>query len=90
MYRRDMVLAVGGYHAAFKHCEDLDLWLRLASCTRLGNLPERLIRYRHYAEQVSSRHATIQQIGAAVALLVLLLMPSRRTRRRRAAARALR
>ncbi len=69
MYRREVVLAVGGYHAAFKHCEDLDLWLRLASCTRIGNLPERLIRYRHYADQVSSRHATVQQIGAAVARL---------------------
>lgn len=67
MYRRDLVLSVGGYHAAFRHCEDLDLWLRLASVTRLCSLPERLIRYRHYPEQVSSRHATEQQIGAAIA-----------------------
>ena len=67
MYRRDVVLSVGGYHAAFKHCEDLDLWLRLASVTKLGNLTDTLIRYRHYADQVSSRHATEQQIGAAVA-----------------------
>ncbi len=66
MYRRAPVLAVGGYHKAFRHCEDLDLWLRLASVTRLGNLPERLVQYRHYPEQVSSRHATEQQIGAAV------------------------
>ncbi len=69
MFRRDLVLSVGGYHAAFKHCEDLDLWLRLASVTKLGSIPEALIRYRHYADQVSSRHATEQQIGAAVAKL---------------------
>jgi glycosyltransferase involved in cell wall biosynthesis len=69
MYRRDVVLSVGGYHAAFKHCEDLDLWLRLASVTHIGNLPERLIRYRHYAGQVSSRHATQQGLGAAIAKL---------------------
>ena len=67
MFRREVVLAVGGYHAAFRHCEDLDLWLRLATATRIGNLAEPLIRYRHYADQVSSRHATEQQIGAAVA-----------------------
>jgi hypothetical protein len=67
MYRRAVVLAVGGYHTAFRHCEDFDLWLRLASVTRLCSLPEQLIRYRHYPEQVSSRHATVQQIGAAVA-----------------------
>ncbi|HZU62171.1 MAG TPA: glycosyltransferase, partial [Novosphingobium sp.] len=69
MMRRDVVLAVGGYHAAFHHCEDLDLWLRLASLTRIANLPEPLLRYRHYADQVSSRHATQQQVGAAVARL---------------------
>ena len=67
MYRRDIVCAQGGYHAAFLHCEDLDLWLRLASVTRIANIPMRLIRYRHYAGQVSKKYATVQQIGAAVA-----------------------
>lgn len=69
MYRREIVRSVGGYHAAFRHCEDLDLWLRLASVTRLGNIPERLVRYRHYAGQVSNRHAFEQQVGAAVSRL---------------------
>ena len=69
MYRRDVVLSVGGYHAAFRHCEDFDLWLRLASVTKLANIPERLVRYRRYPGQVSSRHATEQQIGTAVAQL---------------------
>jgi glycosyltransferase involved in cell wall biosynthesis len=69
MFRRDIVLQVGGYHAAFRHCEDLDLWLRLASITQLGTMPEHLLRYRHYADQVSSRHATEQQVGAAIARL---------------------
>lgn len=69
MYRRDTVLSVGGYHAAYRHCEDLDLWLRLAGVTRIGNLPERLLRYRHYEGQVSNRHATEQAYGAAIARL---------------------
>jgi glycosyltransferase involved in cell wall biosynthesis len=68
MFRRDIVLAVGGYHAAFRHCEDYDLWLRLGEVTRLGNIPERLLRYRRYPDQVSSRHAMELQIGTAVAL----------------------
>lgn len=67
MYRRDLVRAVGGYHAAFRHCEDLDLWLRLSGRTRFANLPERLIAYRRHEAQVSSRHALEQQTGAAVA-----------------------
>ncbi|WP_082826276.1 glycosyltransferase [Croceicoccus estronivorus] len=67
MMRREVVLAAGGYHAAFRHCEDLDLWLRLASMTKLASIPEHLLLYRHYAGQVSSRHAVEQQIGAAIA-----------------------
>lgn len=67
IYRRDLVLAQGGYHAAFRHCEDFDLWLRLASVTRIANIPQRLIRYRHYLGQVSKRYATEQQVGAAIA-----------------------
>lgn len=67
MYRRDAVLGAGGYHAAFQHCEDFDLWLRLASATRLANLPERLLQYRHYAGQISARHTLEQQTGAAIA-----------------------
>jgi hypothetical protein len=66
MFRRDLVRSVGGYHSAFRHCEDLDLWLRLASVTEIVSLPERLLRYRHYGQQVSSRHATEQQVNAAV------------------------
>lgn len=69
MYRRDLVLSVGGYHAAFRHCEDLDLWLRLSSITKLGSLPDTLIAYRRYPAQVSRRHATEQLVGAAVAHL---------------------
>lgn len=67
MYRRDIVLDAGGYHAAFRHCEDFDLWLRLAHRTRIANLPERLLHYRHYAGQVSNRHAVEQQTGTAIA-----------------------
>lgn len=67
MMRRDVVRAVGGYHRAFRHCEDYDLWLRLAQHTKLCSLPERLIKYRHSDNQVSNRHIVVQQIGAAVA-----------------------
>lgn len=66
MMRVAPVRAVGGYHAAFRHCEDYDLWLRLAGVTKLGSLPRRLLRYRHTDSQISNRHAFEQQLGAAV------------------------
>jgi hypothetical protein len=67
MFRAEVVRAVGGYHAAFRHCEDLDLWLRLAGRTRLANVPERLLRYRRSDSQVSKRFSTEQTIGSVVA-----------------------
>lgn len=69
MMRRALVTSVGGYRAAYRHCEDYDLWLRLDERTRMTNLPERLLRYRYSATQVSHRHVLAQHYGAAVARL---------------------
>jgi len=69
MYRRDIVRAVGGYHAAFRHCEDYDLWLRLANATKLANVPQRLLKYRRHSGQVTLQHATDVHFGAEIAYL---------------------
>ena len=68
-YRRDLVQEAGGYHPAFRHCEDLDLWLRLASRTYIANLSDRLIQYRRSADQISNQHSATQHYGAAIAFL---------------------
>ena len=65
--RRDVVLQVAGYHAAFKHCEDYDLWLRLLSVTKLANLPEKLMLYRRHEAQVTESHRAEQLMNAALA-----------------------
>ena len=69
MIRHDLLTAVGGYRAAYRHCEDYDLWLRLAERTHMANLPERLLLYRYSDTQVSQRHVLAQHYGAAVARL---------------------
>ncbi|MEJ8631118.1 hypothetical protein P0F65_17345 [Sphingomonas sp. I4] len=69
MMRRDLVRTVGGYRAAYRHCEDYDLWLRLAERTHMANLPDRLLYYRYSPTQVSNRHVMAQHYGAAVARL---------------------
>ena len=66
MIAREAMLGVDGYHPAYKHCEDHDLWLRLAEHTRLANLPEELLAYRVYPEQVSHRHLVEQAANAAI------------------------
>ena len=67
MMRRDAVRLVGGYHRAYRHCEDYDLWLRLSEHVAMANLPDRLLLYRQSADQVSKTHALTQRIGAAIA-----------------------
>lgn len=69
MMRRDVVQSVGGYHAAYLHCEDYDLWLRLANRTKMCSLPERLIRYRHSPGQISTKYLVTQQVGVAISKL---------------------
>ena len=40
MFRRDAYLRAGGYRAAFRYAQDLDLWIRLARLGRIVVLPE--------------------------------------------------
>lgn len=60
--------AVGGYRAAFRHCEDLDLWLRLARVGKIANLPDQLLGYRIHAQQISQRYQLDQALHAAIAI----------------------
>ena len=53
-YRRDAVLAVGGYDERWPVSEDLDLFLKLAERGQLANLPEIVIRQRRYLESYST------------------------------------
>ncbi len=67
--RRDLVRKVGGYRAMYRHCEDIDLWLRLSEITRICSIAEPLYVYRRYDMQVSYHHSSTQRLGAAIALL---------------------
>lgn len=67
MIRKAVADRIGGYRAAYRHCEDYDYWLRFSEQAKLANLPERLLRYRHYGGQVSQRHAIAQLVGTIVA-----------------------
>lgn len=50
MYRRDVVLRVGGYNESMSQAEDYELWakLLLEGSIRFANVPEILLRYRTY------------------------------------------
>ncbi len=56
MYRRDHVLALGGYRKEFDVAEDYDLWTRLLTRGTLANLPQQLLRYRIHSRSVCAVH----------------------------------
>ena len=53
--RSSLLRLLGGYREVFDTTQDYDLWLRLAECTQLANLPEGLYRYRIHEERIGSR-----------------------------------
>lgn len=54
MIRAEAMAQVGGYDPAMRHCEDLDLWLRLGEVGELANLAEIVLRYRLSTSSVSA------------------------------------
>jgi glycosyltransferase involved in cell wall biosynthesis len=68
MMRREPLIAIGGYREKFKMTEDLDLFLRLAECGELANLPEVLLHYRLHLGSVNFTKAQ-QQTQEVIAVL---------------------
>lgn len=63
IYRRDIVLSLGGYDAAFEPSEDVDLFMRMYEAGRpLLVQPERLTRFRVHENSISARGARRQYI----------------------------
>lgn len=68
--RRKSYEAVGGYHAAYRFSEDLDLYLRLSEVTQMANLSQVLAFYRVHGNQVCARNfeqGIISSIGVRIA-----------------------
>ena len=76
MFRKDPVVALGGYRPRFKHCEDYDLWLRCSENGEIDNLQQVLLRYRVHPGGVSRRYALEQTLGSMVALACHLVRRS--------------
>jgi glycosyltransferase involved in cell wall biosynthesis len=65
--RRDLIIEVGKYREIFKHCEDMDLWLRVIQYCDIANCEQTILKYRRSHTQVSFVHDVAQAYGAAIA-----------------------
>jgi glycosyltransferase involved in cell wall biosynthesis len=72
MYRKSVVLGVGGYDKSFWTAQDYELWSRVAPGTELGNVPQVLLRYRtHSASTTASRGRKGTEFGHSVSRRVM-------------------
>ncbi|RYZ77155.1 MAG: glycosyltransferase, partial [Proteobacteria bacterium] len=73
MYRKSTYDQVGGYRAAFKFCQDFDLWLRMIKVGKLATVPEelyeRFVRYDgvSYAPEKFALQARYSILAAQIA-----------------------
>lgn len=65
-FRRDVVLALGGYDERYSYAQDYDLWSRIAAAHEVAALPESLVRYRRTADSMT---ATSGRAGDEVAAI---------------------
>jgi glycosyltransferase involved in cell wall biosynthesis len=57
MFRREAVMALGGYDVRMIEAEDLHLFLRLADVGEIVNLPEPLLKYREHLKKAGRARA---------------------------------
>jgi glycosyltransferase involved in cell wall biosynthesis len=70
MFQKQAFHEARGYRKAFRHCEDYDLWLRIAERYALGSLQEPVLYYRLHPNQISLCHInqqTLSLLGSQVA-----------------------
>ena len=61
MFRREVILELGGYDESFTTAQDYELWCRVAMRGRLANLRRIGLQRRRHTESISSMHAEAQR-----------------------------
>lgn len=56
MVKRELFSQVGLYNESLRYAEDYDMWLRLLTCCRIGEVSEILVHYRWHGSNSSGRH----------------------------------
>ena len=67
-FRREAILALGGYDERFVYAQDFDLWSRVARRHRIANVPAMLVRYRVLSTSLTATIGERSGEGPAVSL----------------------
>ncbi len=75
MYRREAVVAAGGYREDLSLHEDMDMFVRLAERGQLENLPDVLLKYRRHYTSI-----TFRESGESEGIVIGILREARERR----------
>lgn len=73
VFRKDLILRVGGYDEEFKSAEDYALWLKIGKSGKMHNLPDYMVGYRmnnsgismtRYDEQIRNTIKAVHRYGS--------------------------
>ncbi|MFZ4632233.1 MAG: glycosyltransferase family 2 protein [Patescibacteria group bacterium] len=56
LYRKEIIMSLGGYGENLKYCDDFDLWLRLNEKEKFYNFPDFCIKYREHDDNESAKN----------------------------------
>ena len=68
LMKKDCVINNGGYNKLYKHCEDLELWVRLIDNYKFYNCKEYLVRLRKHSANISNQFINQSILNANVAM----------------------
>ena len=66
MFRRSVILSLGGYDEQAIHVEDYDLWLRVAASHEIMNIETPLLAYRLHTGQITQTKSIPKSAGIAI------------------------
>ena len=66
MFRRDVIIELGGYSNEAVNVEDYELWLRVLARHKIRARPEHLLRYRLHGGQVTQSKSITKPAALAV------------------------
>ena len=61
MYRKSIVLSVGGYRLEDFPAEDLGLWIRLVKVSKIGSIPQSLLNYTIHSSSITSTNQQLMK-----------------------------
>lgn len=59
MYRRELLVAVGGFDERLRRCEDYDVYLRMARLYPVTGYPDLIASYRQHGDNMSADHGSM-------------------------------